>query len=161
MDLKPGPWNQMFEIRLRTVSLDDAPSYQALSYVWGVNMATSAMIVDEMSYLVITQYLGNALRHVWSETEWKTLWIDAVCIDQSNDVEKVDQVRRILDIHRLAMRVLIWLGPRAEISDLALDLIERMPSVDFQRLRRSAANINNSEWSALRALYRRPWWSPV
>ena len=101
-------------------------------------------------------------RHIRSETEWKTLWVDAVCIGQSNEVEKADQVRRMLDIYRLATRVVVWLGPRAENSDLALDLVEQMPTVDFQELRSSAADVNNNAgWNALRAFYRRPWWSRV
>lgn len=38
------------------------------------------------------------------------LWIDAVCIDQTDHREKSRQVAQMGDIYRDAERVLVWLG---------------------------------------------------
>ncbi|KAI4926776.1 hypothetical protein J4E85_007071 [Alternaria conjuncta] len=56
-------------------------------------------------------------------------WIDALCINQSDDVEKSLQVQRMGDIYKNAKEVLVWLGDGKEnrIRDLFLQ-IERAVS---------------------------------
>jgi hypothetical protein len=49
--------------------------------------------------LRITPNLASALQ-----------WVDAVCINQSNDVEKSSQIPLMADIYRGASRVMVWLG---------------------------------------------------
>jgi Heterokaryon incompatibility protein (HET) len=161
LDLMPGSFNDAFQCSLRTVLLDDRPTYQALSYTWGEAVTTATLFINERDSMRITRNLDEALRHVRSESEMKTLWIDAVCIDQRNDVEKADQVRKMLEVYRSAEQVLVWLGPNADNSDLAVDLIERMPTFDFDRLRSALTDIDLREWAALKALYRRPWWRRI
>jgi hypothetical protein len=94
---------------LEPVSLDDKPKYQALSYVWGPAGLTSPICVDGKIFQA-TINLEAALRHIRRIGESLTLWIDAICIDQNNDFEKSDQVRRMRDIYRGAREVIIWLG---------------------------------------------------
>jgi hypothetical protein len=94
---------------LEHVSLNDKPEYQALSYVWGVAGLTSPICVDGKIFEA-TINLEAALRHMRKNDESVTLWIDAICIDQSNNAEKSDQVRRMGDIYCNAMEVIIWLG---------------------------------------------------
>lgn len=48
--------------------------------------------------------------------------MDAVCINQDDKDEKNDQVPCMGRIYASASRVLVWLGPAAENSDLAMDL---------------------------------------
>lgn len=57
-----------------------------------------------------TLNLEAALRHLRVTDATVTLWVDAVCIDQSNEAEKNDQVQCIGDIYRKARPVIIWLG---------------------------------------------------
>lgn len=49
------------------------------------------------------------------------LWADAICIDQNNIPERNQQVRIMRKIFSQADRVLSWLGPAADSSDLAFD----------------------------------------
>jgi hypothetical protein len=37
----------------------------------------------------------------------KLFWIDALCIDQSDDKEKTEQVRRMGDVYAQAKRVIV------------------------------------------------------
>ena len=56
----------------------------------------------------------------------RTLWIDAICINQipgDNDDEKEQQVRAIAKIYAKASRVIVWLGEAADQSDEALEEI--------------------------------------
>ncbi|KAJ4353554.1 uncharacterized protein N0V89_005284 [Didymosphaeria variabile] len=94
---------------LEHVSLDENPKYQALSYVWGNPALTTPICVDGKVFQA-TFNLEAALRHLRKEDASVTLWVDAVCIDQGNNVEKSDQVQRMGDIYRNASEVVIWLG---------------------------------------------------
>jgi hypothetical protein len=38
------------------------------------------------------------------------VWVDAICIDQRNGVEKISQIRLMGDIYRRSSQVLVWLG---------------------------------------------------
>jgi hypothetical protein len=53
-------------------------------------------------------------------------WIDAVCINQSNDKEKGCQVGRMADIYQQACNVIVWLGPADNSSDVAMDCLNTL-----------------------------------
>lgn len=161
LDLKPGGLHDHFEIDLRTIYLGDRPTYQALSYTWGEPTATTALFINGKGSMTIIHNLDEALRHIRSETHTKTLWIDAICIDQRNSIEKADQVRKMLDIYRAADQVLVWLWSKAQDSDLAIDLVQRIPTLDFSRLRSGLGEADLRKWGALKGLFQRPWWRRV
>lgn len=54
------------------------------------------------------------------------LWIDAVCINQSDITEKSWQVAQMGDVYSGARRTLIFLGPRTEYSDEAVEFFRRI-----------------------------------
>lgn len=58
----------------------------------------------------VTQNLHDALTRIRDVKESHVFWVDAVCIDQSNNVEKAAQIRLISDIFHYAMEVWCWLG---------------------------------------------------
>jgi hypothetical protein len=74
----------------------------------------------------VTANLLSALRRFRKKTRDRILLIDALCIDQSNLVERAEQVRHIVSIYQRARRVLIWLGETNTDSDLAMDLLEEI-----------------------------------
>lgn len=136
------------------VSLDDNPSYHALSYTWGKPFgerhsegpftptytenilhvqAQPVSITDNLNralrYLPlqlqdqrvrITDNLNSALRYLRSKDETLTLWVDAICINQKDDVEKTGQVQQMTRIYQQAASTFAWLGPPADDSCLAL-----------------------------------------
>lgn len=58
----------------------------------------------------ISTNLFLALERLRNEqTPW-VIWIDSICIDQSNNVEKAYQVSFMRDIYRSASQVIVWLG---------------------------------------------------
>lgn len=106
--------------RLSTVQLDSAPEYQCLSYVWGEQEwhPIKVMVNDEpeLKTLHVTKNLAGFLQlasahpddaHVPKESY---LWIDAISINQQNEVEKGSQVREMGSIYSRASRVVAWLG---------------------------------------------------
>ena len=67
-----------------------------------------------------------------------SLWIDAICIDQSHAEEKSHQVAMMLDIYRNADRVYAWLGEGTPESDYAIDWCrdisrEAIPSSSYEK----------------------------
>ncbi|KAG4443877.1 hypothetical protein IFR05_000643 [Cadophora sp. M221] len=91
--------------------LADNPQYEALSYAWG-DPVFSHSLKFPGGYLPITEHLYSALLNLRWEYKPRRLWVDAVCIDQMNDLEKGHQVALMADIYRGTERVLAWLGHR-------------------------------------------------
>jgi hypothetical protein len=86
----------------------------------------------------------------------KYFWVDALCINQVDNIEKSSQIPKMAQIYGEASNVRVWLGEEDEDSELALDFIGRILNLgDFNRLRRDK-NIAR-EWAALSSLMRRPW----
>ncbi|EEU33466.1 uncharacterized protein NECHADRAFT_98482 [Fusarium vanettenii 77-13-4] len=69
---------------------------------------------------------GNALRCLRLPDGPRTLWIDAICINQTDLGERSAQVGRMCDVYSLASRVIIWLGPAADDSTLAVTSLGRL-----------------------------------
>jgi hypothetical protein len=63
-----------------------------VSYVWGDSEDLRRIIVDG-HWFYVTLSLFQALQHFRSETEERTLWADAICIQQTNPPEKGRQVQ--------------------------------------------------------------------
>ncbi|KAK5651417.1 hypothetical protein OQA88_12505 [Cercophora sp. LCS_1] len=93
-------------------SLESAPAFIALSYVWGVGLKPYRLDTRDGAVWV-TASCDSALRSAMSAETGSSaihVWVDAVCIDQSNTHEKVAQVRQMRDIYRSARRVYGWVG---------------------------------------------------
>lgn len=125
--LQPGKEDEPIACRLTTVLLDDNPQYESLSYVWGDTFQHAQIRVDGTPFRV-TYNLYGALNRIRSESSERTLWVDAICIDQGNLEERSAQVQMMRDIYRQASRVLIWLGPRDVRDETAMRLINRLAS---------------------------------
>jgi hypothetical protein len=121
--LRPGTISDLVSCELFKVSLEDGPVYEALSYVWGDPKITSTISVNGIEVQATTN-LEAALRHLRLQDGQRTIWVDAICINQSNIEERNTQVGMMRDIYALATSVEIWLGGRSEESDRALDLIQ-------------------------------------
>jgi hypothetical protein len=95
---------------LEQVSLVGAKhSYKALSYVWGALSGSQPLLCNE-HVILITPICESALRHLRHAREPVTLWVDSVCIDQTNVEEHAHQVSLMVPIYENAEEVVIWLG---------------------------------------------------
>jgi hypothetical protein len=86
----------------------------------------------------------------------RTLWVDAVCVNQEDNDEKMQQVSQIRDIYMSARRVLVWLGERRDAA-IAVAFCTNL-KVDEVRLGTEL----QIHMAACHDLFcdpeRRPWW---
>lgn len=94
---------------LNVASLDDLPTYEALSYTWGDPKITTAITVEGVGFLA-TENLFDFLSSLRSPTADRFLWADAICIDQKNNEEKIHQIKLMTKIYKYAGEVHIWFG---------------------------------------------------
>jgi hypothetical protein len=120
--LHPGS-DHLIRCSTEIVSLIDSPEYEALSYVWGHVSAPSSDIVFNGTHFHVTENLAIALRHLRLPDKPRKLWIDALCINQSNVSERNKQVELMGEIYSIAKLVLVWLGEGEESSDSAFELM--------------------------------------
>jgi hypothetical protein len=108
--------------RIQHVCLDQTPQYEALSYAWGSSSERLPIYVDG-KIMLVTRSLYDALHqfsHSVKRAQPRTLWIDAVCINQADDIEKSIQVQRMGMIYKLASQVVVWLGKEYQSSNIAM-----------------------------------------
>jgi hypothetical protein len=198
---------------LTVVSLDSSPKYEALSYVWGTASDRRDIEING-KILSVTSNLATALLYLRLEPKGDmygdssidsnrilnsvalrrneplgraiVLWVDALCIDQANNAEKNDQIKRMDVIFKKAERVICWLGPKRDTSIRALktmrtwftlqhqSLIEMIEDDPFDPvgfptasrdepmtrwLSHAIRNLPFDDLDALILLFQRPWWT--
>ncbi|RAQ99939.1 HET-domain-containing protein [Stemphylium lycopersici] len=192
LNLLPGKFSDDVYLSIIHERLQDEPRtpYECLSYTWGsATQAHEKLYIwqkhttangekDSLQYLNVRANLMTALRYLRLRDAPRVLWIDAVCIDQTNLIEKGQEVARMGQIYNKALRVVVWLGPEDESTPLALDIIERIsagveltwhhrgihrtiPGSEAQVLeqRPEDSALSLEHWKALSRFLRRPWFS--
>ncbi|KAK1714112.1 heterokaryon incompatibility protein-domain-containing protein [Colletotrichum acutatum] len=106
------------ECSFEETSLDNPVSYAALSYTWGgepSNQITQpSLMITPNCAAVLNILRGPRIRDL-------SLWVDAVCINQSSNDEKSVQVGMMAELYEKAKYVFVWLGNEwAPASVLAL-----------------------------------------
>lgn len=100
-------------IKLEPANLNAGPSYDAISYVWGPKNNDAWVLYDSANgtrYIQIPANLYVALLHLRHEKIPCRIWADAICIDQTNEIERGQQVALMRRIFQQATSVVVWLG---------------------------------------------------
>lgn len=160
--VEPNPSD--LSARLESVSLDDDPKYTALSYTWGTDSSNGAGITlrgpRHVGRLPITNNLQAVLEHLCADSsEPLTLWIDALCINQTDTAEKSSQITLMKDVYSKAESTCVWLGPAADDSDLAMTTIGELYAARLYVIPDDA--LSEAQIEAINALMVREWWSRI
>jgi hypothetical protein len=111
--------------------------------------------------LLIRPNLHEALRQLRraSQDKYLFIWVDALCINQNDEVEKQEQVLKMAQIYRNAASVCIWLGSDVSdnnVSDMAMKFIpEATQPAIHHALLTEAQYI--PKWASLFELLRWSW----
>ncbi|KAK7983873.1 hypothetical protein PG989_011275 [Apiospora arundinis] len=125
LELYPGPMRaiplmgSLIVTTLRACEADLINRYTALSYVWGGAASSTPEDADAHTItlaggsekLAITANLSAALKDIRHTSEVMTVWVDAVCINQTDIVERGRQVGLMHEIYGCASSTIIYLGP--------------------------------------------------
>ncbi|KAI1769393.1 heterokaryon incompatibility protein-domain-containing protein [Hypoxylon sp. FL1150] len=109
-------------LELKQLSMNNKPTYRALSYVWGSSDQTVDIEVNGET-LTIRSNLHAALTQLRRDETCSWIWIDSICIEQTNPVEKSWHVNEMGKIFSGAEQVYMWLGPAAKGSNKVMDFI--------------------------------------
>ena len=167
VQIDPGSGSQRIVCHLKEIVVTEGcDEYDALSYTWGDLKKTKSIICNGQDVL-ITPHLHYVLHRLRRPDATLSLWIDQLCIDQSNLEERSAQVQLMEKIYKHARKVLVWLGEADSDSKAAiklaksiLDLDNISPDVVFDRRNLESLGLpgwKSKDWKALQKLLGRPW----
>lgn len=132
--LHSGPIDAPVVCELATISLvpEGHTEYEALSYCWGRRGSS----FDRDEILMVTRDERNVESQVRVPVQSnlyqalvqlrprrggsRTLWIDAICINQDDKEERAQQVSQMRRIYAQASQVVVWLGPSNNVRKRVL-----------------------------------------
>ena len=167
--LASGDENESIDGAILHASVDDHPPYEALSYTWGNGVSLHPINVDGCTFMV-TRNLLAALKRLRLPDQDRYLWVDAICINQSDIPERNHQVKQMHWMYEIAERVVIWLGEHSEDSRLAIHQLEMISNLDpedcVSQLRGMAGFDRHLPMGPrfgkpIDSFFLRPWWFRV
>ncbi|KAF6824599.1 heterokaryon incompatibility protein [Colletotrichum musicola] len=165
LELQPGQPGSSIVVCLLTVDLSSAPSYEALSYTWGdvtkveeIEVITTTNEESKSAPLSVTTSCAAALRRLRSSVSPRTLWIDFICINQSDVPERNHQLALMPRIYNGASRVVVYLGEGSE-SDSSDAVMLWLQDIHSPSEPANAPPIPQSD--TVRAFLNRRWFTRV
>jgi hypothetical protein len=163
-----GGFHDPIQCSLQTVSLDDHPTYNALSYVWG-NVENNVPIAVDGTVFLATENLKLALQYIREVHRDIVLWVDAICINQNDTDERNYKVSLMGTLYSEAKEVIIWLGEADETTDGLVRVVQEtglpaLPATDAEDYEESWLRYRNTFTRTIFSLAivgLRPWWNRV
>jgi len=101
------------ECELHQFHVSTAPEYEGLSYAWDDTIDQTAVTCNGIG-VTVTANLRNALKRIRNPSVSKTIWVDALCLNQADVGEKNIHVPLMGRVYSQATNTVIFLG---ETSD--------------------------------------------
>ena len=178
------------DMRLVEKSGDDH-GYDVLSYAWGTEDKTHPLRLSltgkvynkkklgadgstkSQGYITVRHNLYTLLQQLRQNKYDRFIWIDSICIDQTNLPEKGQQIPLMRDIYKEARNVLVWLGEATQAEEGALTVIPAITRLMKENFVNELPELNLDEpesftsiglpepshsiWPAIGALMLRSW----
>ena len=116
------------DLRIKGIQLGDNSrlDIRALSYIHGRENQDCEIFVNGKAFRV-SQNLYDGLEVLSRDRKrWGHLWVDQICINNADSMERSRQVKSMGEIYRRAQEVVVWLGMGLVSDHLAVDLIQRV-----------------------------------
>ena len=147
MILLPSPdFESTIACRLEHAQLGSCKPYEALSYVWGEPIFDKHILLDDQDFM-ITGNLESALRHLRLPEEERTLWVDAICINQRDLAERREQVGYMREIYSNCASDVVWLAAHNEEYSRGMDIIRKLEGYQLDQ-------IESLGWKSSKAAHR-------
>jgi hypothetical protein len=116
-------------------------------------------ILIDNKIIQIGSNLDAALRKLRKPDVNKTLWIDAIYINQNDEKERQTQIQEMQNIFTSAVQVRAWLGEDRKHGELAISVLENLQEEDVAKF--SANDFTTPEWLALKNFWSKPYWKRI
>ena len=134
--IQPDLDDGLIKCQLKHVKIDS--QHACLSYMWGSGKKIEQILVNNQRFDVhgnLWKFLNSWRQHKKMQPmETQHIWIDAICINQSDIEEKNHQVGMMGEIYQSATEVLVWLGEGELDIQEALHMINGMGSTGLSPL---------------------------
>ena len=185
LKLAPGISDEPINCTLTCHNIDDDIPYIGLSYSWGLVDVVHAITCNDNNFIVsknVYTALRNLRELILLEQYDRRVWIDGICINQSDPDEKTQQVRMMQHIYKNAAIVVAWLGEMTESDKRAFETLEYVSSKlkleniyrDDEEIREESLEqtaklaekmgipyIGHKRWADVRQLLDKPWFSRI
>jgi hypothetical protein len=136
--------------------------FEAISYCWESDVRDQEVVVDGIKIAIPTnlEALLQHLRYLPEARSGIGFWVDGLCINQDQLLEKNHQVRLMKQIYERAVAVIVWLGPDDRGSDMALDFLLQLSDIQTEERHGHLDKQHVVDW--LNQDYQTPaLWTPV
>jgi hypothetical protein len=171
IELLPGKEPDPICCALSAVNIEDAPPFEALSYVWGDPKTPRPILCfnhDDISQprnstLQVTVNCWHALRRLRHGDQSRLIWIDAICINQEDLTERGQQVCLMGKLYRKAACVLVYLGhdgdqgPTSHVFKLFRQLAVKVASFPTGVLPSAFEDVEPSILLSFCKFFENPW----
>lgn len=162
LELLPGERDETIKCSLTHSSLTSHPYYHAISYTWGTPGLLQEIELSGVAHSIQAN-LFDFLQQLRLTYAAVTLWVDALCINGNDTLEKNIQVPLMGLIYSYAKSVLVWLGPQADGSEEYFDSCNQVHSKPQSFRSRIRNNVNsdasNPSSAAIASLQHRTYWT--
>jgi hypothetical protein len=159
--VQPGGIKDPIHCHMGVVVPIISPPYEALSYMWGSSERPKSITLNSTT-IPVGRNLWNALKSLRLKDKARTIWVDALCINQEDIDERNHQVQIMSRVYREATKVLIYLGESSEDTDAAFSFSATVRRrLSMPPLPRVLSFGATEKAKALMALCYRPYWRRV
>ncbi|KAI1420870.1 HET-domain-containing protein [Xylaria sp. FL1777] len=164
LDLLPSSFDDpVIHCRMRHITLGSSGSktepFDAISYTWGnYNPRRGIHCNERNDQLQVSHNCYNVLRYLRCKDKPRTVWIDAICINQSDIAEKTCQVKIMGEIYATASTTFVFLGEPTQTSQTLFQHLDQI----HQQAGHSTASSPHLTADIVHAtedLFRLPWFS--
>lgn len=185
LKLAPGIGDEPINCTLTCHNIEDDIPYIGLSYAWGLVDVVHAITCNDNKFIVsknVYTALRNLRELILLEQYDRRVWIDGICINQSDPDEKTQQVRMMQKVYKNAAIVVAWLGEMTESDKRAFETLEYVSTKlkleniyrDDEKIREESLEqtaklaekmgipyVGHKRWADVRQLLDKPWFSRI
>jgi hypothetical protein len=130
--IQPGANDDTLVASFEVLDLDTANiPFEAISYQWSEGGGQKAPIYLQGETVSINAYLRSILLHLRLERHARILWADAICINQADHTERLQQVTIMQRIYSRAVRVIGFVGKDYVHAGKCFDAIKMLTAAWF------------------------------
>lgn len=148
--LEPGSGTTPIRGNFKTalLSQESKPTYDTASYAWGNAALRDSVSVDGFD-LSVPRSAVQVLQRMRLAGNERTVWIDSVCIDQTDAEDRSYQVQLMSEIFSCTSANFVWLGEDDGDAEETFEMIQAL----YDEARRET-----DEFSTFKASVWPDWW---